>query len=44
MLLMLLKQIEITSSKTKELGIMLEICKEAEELLISSDKGFIECC
>jgi D-glycero-alpha-D-manno-heptose-7-phosphate kinase len=35
------KQIEITSSKTKELNIMVELCKEAEELLISSEDGFI---
>ena len=36
------KQIEITSSKTKELNIMVELCKEAEELLISSENGFLE--
>ena len=36
------KQIEITSSKTKELDIMVELCKEAEELLVSSENGFLE--
>ena len=35
------KQIEISSSKTKELDIMVEICKEAEELLVSSENGFL---
>jgi len=36
------KQIEITSSKTKELDFMVELCKEAEELLVSSENGFLE--
>ena len=36
------KQIENTSSKTKELDIMVELCKEAEELLVSSENGFLE--
>ena len=36
------KQIEITSSKTKELDLMVELCKEAEELLVSSENGFLE--
>ena len=36
------KQIEITSSKTKELDIMVDLCKEAEELLVSSENGFLE--
>ena len=36
------KQIDITSSKTKELDIMVELCKEAEELLVSSENGFLE--
>jgi len=36
------KQIEITSSKTKELDIMVELCIEAEELLVSSENGFLE--
>jgi D-glycero-alpha-D-manno-heptose-7-phosphate kinase len=35
------KQIDITSSKTKELDIMVELCKEAEELLVSSENGFL---
>ena len=35
------KQIENTSSKTKELDIMVELCKEAEELLVSSENGFL---
>ena len=36
------KQIENTNSKTKELDIMVELCKEAEELLVSSENGFLE--
>ena len=36
------KQIEITGSKIKELDLMVEICKEAEDLLVSSDAGFLE--
>ena len=36
------KQIEISSSKTKELDTMIELCKEAEEKLVSSDMGFLE--
>ena len=36
------KQIEISSSKTKELDIMIELCKEAEEKLVSSDMGFLK--
>jgi D-glycero-alpha-D-manno-heptose-7-phosphate kinase len=36
------KQIEIISSKTKELDIMVELCIEAEELLVSSENGFLE--
>jgi D-glycero-alpha-D-manno-heptose-7-phosphate kinase len=36
------KQIEISSIKTKELNIMVELCQEAEKLLVSSDDGFLE--
>jgi D-glycero-alpha-D-manno-heptose-7-phosphate kinase len=36
------KQIEITSNKTKELDTMVELCKEAENLLVSSENGFLE--
>ena len=36
------KQIEITNSKTKELDFMVELCKEAENLLVSSENGFLE--
>ena len=36
------KQIEISSNKTKELDIMVELCNEAEKLLVSSENGFLE--
>jgi D-glycero-alpha-D-manno-heptose-7-phosphate kinase len=36
------KQIEISSNKTKELNIMVELCQEAEKLLVSSEDGFLE--
>jgi len=36
------KQIEITRSKTTELDVMVELCKEAEDLLVSSENGFLE--
>jgi len=36
------KQIEITGSKIKELDLMVELCKEAEDLLVSSEAGFLE--
>jgi len=36
------KQIEITNSKVNELNTMIDLCKEAEEKLVSSDIGFLE--
>lgn len=36
------KQIEITNNKVTELNTMMDLCKEAENLLISSDNGFLD--